>query len=110
LTARQREYKPNINMNINIEGKSRAKVLASLYNHSRAIGFGALGESGCWRMTEEEAEGLLSAKQDPIWFDYIDGRVIKIGFSGNEVLRCDLYDRDLGQGAAARAIAAVAPE
>ena len=93
-------------MNINIEGKSRAKVLAALYNNSKPLGMGILH----WTpepMTESQAQEMLDDKRDPVWFDYVNGRVMKIGFQGNEVLRCDLYDRDLGKGAAERVIKSV---
>jgi hypothetical protein len=54
-------------------------------------------------MTEEEAAELLKTET---YFDYLRGRVMKIDLSGDE-LRTDLYNRDLGQGAAEAIVNAI---
>jgi len=87
--------------NMNIKGISKAKILAALYNASRAQGMGLLHYNASL-MTETEAQTLLDSGQT--YFDYLQGRVMKIDLSGDE-LRTGLYDRDNGQGAAERAIA-----
>jgi hypothetical protein len=86
---------------MNIKGISKAKILAALYNASRAQGMGLLHYNASL-MTETEAQTLLDSGQT--YFDYLQGRVMKIDLSGDE-LRTGLYDRDNGQGAAERAIA-----
>lgn len=78
---------------------NKADVLAALYNASQAQGLGLLHYDPA-EMTREEAEKLLSRYT---YFDYLKGRVMKVDLSGS-VLRPQLYDRDNGPGAAARAI------
>lgn len=51
-------------------------------------------------MTAEQARALLV---DQTYFDYLKGRVMKVRIEGDE-LNPRLYDRDNGQGAAARVI------
>lgn len=84
---------------IDLKGRNKAEVLAKLYNASHQQGMGFLQEDK--DMTLEEAQTLLDSGQD--YFDYVDGRVMKIDLSGDE-LDPRLYDRDNGQGAAARAL------
>lgn len=88
-----------INM-VNIQGQ-KAKVLAALYNASKPQGMGYLHfESN--DMTEAQAASLLLDQQ---YFDYLKGRIIKVDLSGDS-FDPFLYDRDNGEGAAARAVAA----
>ena len=88
---------------INIEGLDRAEILAALYNKSQQQGMGFLDQRGAKGMTKEMAAELLK-NQD--YFDYLQGRVMKISLKeGAKTLRPFLYDRDNGQGAAARVIA-----
>lgn len=92
-------------MMINLSGIDKAEVLAALYNASKPLGLGALHFTP-EEMTREQAADLLA--QSP-HFDYLQGRVMKINLSGDE-LDPRLYDRDNGKGAAARAIAAIGDE
>ncbi len=87
---------------ISLEGLSKADVLAALYNASRPQGMGFLHYDPA-PMTGEQAAVLL--KEDT-YFDYLKGRVMKVNL-GNENLDARLYDRDNGDGAAERAIAAL---
>jgi hypothetical protein len=87
---------------MNIKGKNKAKILAALYNRSRPQGMGFL-QAKAGDMTEEEAAELLKTET---YFDYLRGRVMKIDLSGDE-LRTDLYNRDLGQGAAEAIVNAI---
>jgi len=89
---------------VNISGLDHAAVLAALYNASKPLGM------GIYQFTPEdmsmgEAVELLEKYK---YFDYLKGRVMKIGFEGHnlrdDMLRIDLYDRDNGDGAAQRAI------
>ena len=75
--------------------------MATLYNNSTPQGMGFLHYHPK-NMTTEEAQSLLDEGQT--YFDYVNGRVMKIDLSSDE-LKTDLYDRDNGQGAASAALA-----
>lgn len=83
---------------------SKAKTLAALYNASRPQGMGFL-HATAEDMTEAEAQAILDDgdQRRPAYFDYLKGRVMKVDLSADE-FEPGLYDRDNGQGAAARAI------
>jgi hypothetical protein len=83
---------------INIKGR-KAEVLAKLYNAARAQGLWVFHYTPK-DMTIEEAEELLKTQT---YFDYLNGRVMKVNLSKDEMFE-GLYDRDNGQGAALRAI------
>ena len=85
---------------IDLRNKDKAEVLAALYNASQPLGMGFL-KADSNKMTTEEARELLSDGSG--YFDYLNGRVMKIDLSGEE-LDPWLYDRDNGQGAAEAAI------
>jgi hypothetical protein len=87
---------------INIKGINKAELLAALFNASRQQGLGALDSRGSNSMTKEKAEAVIA--EQGLDFDYLFGRVMKINLDKDE-LWTGLYDRDNGQGAAARAIA-----
>ena len=98
----------NENM-VNIKGLDKADVLMALFNASRPLGMGILAEiaRGGGPMTREQANGVIAEcaeRGGSTYFDYLVGRVMKIDISGDEV-DPRLYDRDNGQGAAARALA-----
>lgn len=84
---------------IDLTGLDKADVLAALYNGARSQGFGRLHYTP-EDMTREEAQALL---EEGTYFDYVKGRVLKVDLGGNS-LRTALYDRDNGEGAAARVI------
>lgn len=84
---------------IDITGISKAAILAALYNNSKPQGMGFLAFDP-EEMSEKEAAKLL---QKSNYFDYLNGRVMKVDLSGNE-LDPWLYDHDNGTGAAERAI------
>lgn len=94
-------------MGIDIKGIDKAKLLAALYNGARPQGMGIL-HARPGDMTTEEARALIGDAPEPreVWFDYINGRPIKVGFKGNTLLRADLYDRDApgGDGSAQRIV------
>lgn len=85
---------------LDITGISKAKILACLYNNSRPLGMGFLHFDPA-PMTEAEAEALL---KEHTYFDYLKGRVMKLGFDKPYTLNVGLYDRDNGPGAAKRAL------
>lgn len=89
-------------MTINIAGLDRAAVLATLYNNSRQLGLGFLHARGALPMSNGQAAAELAANPHG-YFDYLHGRVLKVDLSSETLDPC-LYDRDNGQGAAARAV------
>ena len=89
--------------NLNIAGFDKAEVLAALFNNSRAQGMGTLAAGANERMTPAIAQNVIDATPR-LYFDYVQGRVLKVDLSGNW-LNPYLYDRDIGEGAAARALA-----
>lgn len=87
---------------IDLNGMNKAEVLAKLYNASKPLGLGFL-HFDPKDMTVEEAQALLDDAGKYWYFDYIKSRVMKIDLRGDELDPC-LYDRDNGDGAAARAL------
>jgi hypothetical protein len=84
---------------IPLHGLDKAEVLAALYNASRPVGTG-VSQYDPTPMTPNEGKHLL---ENNYYFDYIRGRVLKLDFSKEELETC-LYDRDNGEGAAAKVI------
>ena len=91
---------------IDISGLDRAEVLAALYNASHPRGLGFL-HAKTEPMTAEGARKELEARGAEPYFDYLHGRVMKIGFNKDDAIDPRLYDRDNGGGAAERAIGAL---
>ena len=85
---------------VSIKGKSKAKVLKALYDHSHIQGYGFLQAVPNGTVTVEHCEKLL---KQTTYFDYLYGKVIKVDLSGDEFDEW-LYDRDCGEGAAQRAV------
>ena len=88
---------------INIKGIDKAAILAALYNASKQQGMGFLQSRGSTSMTVEDAQKEIDAGYGA-YFDYLHGRVMKVEISKGEIDPW-LYDRDNGDGAAARALA-----
>lgn len=88
---------------ISIKGLDKAAVLAELYNSSRVQGLGCLNAKP-GRMSVREARLLID--DGFYFFDYLYGKVMKVDISGDEFDE-RLYDRDIGDGAAFKAIARV---
>ena len=84
---------------IPLVGLDKAAVLAVLYDAARPQGMGFLQYDPA-PMTVEEAAKLLENRTR---FDYLQGRVMKVDLSSDELDPWG-YDRDNGTGAAARAI------
>lgn len=85
---------------IDCTGLRSAKVLASLYNNARPLGYGmqAFNPSP---MEEKEALALLDKNT---YFDYVKGRPLKLSFVEYPKLDTWLYDRDQGTGKAREVI------
>lgn len=88
---------------ISIEGLDKAAVFAALYNGARGQGLGLLHYNP-EPMSTEQARARFGDSFG--YFDYVDGRVMKVNLSGSEFDPW-LYDRDNGDGAAARIINAL---
>jgi len=88
---------------MNIAGKSKAKVLAALFNNARPLGLGFLHYKPDHIMDEVEAESLL---QEQTYFDYHEGRLMKVNLA-TDTLDTRMYNRDNGEGAAEKAIEAI---
>lgn len=86
---------------MNIKGLDKAEVLVALFNASKQQGMGFGDPRGDSDMNVETAREIVVQRTD---FDYLYGRVMKIGIGGDEV-ETRLYDRDNGHGAVERAIA-----
>ncbi len=96
---------------INIKGLDKAEVLYSPWHNSHAQGMSFLGlpkkEFTLERAQEliKETGYVLEGEYRPgcLYFDYVDGHVIKCDITNDEFDE-RLYDRDCGEGAAAKAI------
>jgi hypothetical protein len=87
---------------IDISTISKGAALAALYNRSEPQGLGIL-QFDPRPMTEDEANAILAEQQN---FDYLKGRVMKVDLTGDPFDPWR-YDRDNGEGSAARAIAGI---
>ena len=97
-----------------IDESQRPAVLAALYNRSRPVGLGFLNATP-GDMSVEEAATILAERleryrelgiEKDVYFDYLNGRVMKIKLGDGELDFCG-YDRDNGQGAGERTVRAV---
>ncbi len=88
---------------MDIAGLNKAEILAALYNGSRQQCMGYLDKRGADGMTVEQAQEEID-NWPRMYFDYLHGRVLKVGLAGND-LRTEAYNRDNGPGAAERIIA-----
>jgi hypothetical protein len=97
-----------------------AEVLRRLYNASGSLGLGRLHFTP-EEMTLEQAQKVIDTRmalvpadahpdvetyirRHALYFDYLQGRVMKINLAERRDLMVRLYDRDNGEGAAARAL------
>lgn len=96
---------------LNIKGLDKAEVLYSLWHNSHAQGMSFLGLPQK-EFTLERAQELIKERgYDPegenrpncLYFDYVDGHVIKCNITGDEFDE-RLYERDCGEGSALKAI------
>ena len=88
-----------------ISKMDKAEVLAALYNRATGLGMGLFNPNINQTMTKDEAQKILDTGQT--YFDYHNGRVMKIDLSKDE-LRTDLYNRDNGNEAAEAALSKLA--
>lgn len=88
---------------INISKLTKAEVLSRLYNGARPFGMGFL-QAKEEDMTLYQATNILKDRKDDHYFDYLQGRLLKVDLSSDEELDPRLYDRDHGTGAAEHAL------
>lgn len=88
-------------MAISIKGMDKVMVVQRAYARAKAQGMGVLHYRP-GPLSRAEAEQVL--KLGGGYIDYLNGRVMKIDVSGDEVKEY-LYDRDNGAGALALALA-----
>lgn len=94
---------------VSIAGLDKADVLAALYNNAKMQGLGISHAEGSMAMSREQAAHHLAGPGTWIGepkgcFDYLNGRVMKVDLTG-EAFDPRLYDRDNGDGKAARVVA-----
>lgn len=88
----------------NIAGLNKTQLLAGLYNRAAPQGMGFLNFDKN-PMTEEVAQEIISSS-GRLYFDYLKGRVMKIGLDKDE-METRLYNRDNGANAAEEVVEAV---
>ena len=89
---------------IDIKGKDKAKILMALFNRAKPLAMSYI-DYRPGDMSYEEAKQIIDSPE-PNDFDYVQGRVIKVSLDGDS-FNPFFYDRDHGQGAAAKAISNV---
>jgi len=89
---------------VSIKGMNKADVLAGLFNAARAQGMGFMNYNGK-PMTREGAQKILDSGQT--YFDYVEGRVMKVDLSKDDEFDEWGFDRDNGGGSAQRVITAI---
>ena len=91
---------------INIEGLSKIKVLQVLFNKSKVQGFNAQLGLNPPDLTVSEARRMLVQHESrgEIYFDYLNGKVMKVNLTSDVEFDPAMYDRDNGEGAAIRAV------
>lgn len=89
---------------MDIAGRSKAKILAALYNRAKPQGRG-IHHVDSKPMTEKDAQKILDSGRT--YFDYLGGRVMKVDLAKDK-LDTRLYNRDNGPNAAETAILTMA--
>jgi len=94
---------------VNIKGLNKAEVLIALFNNSKIQGLNAqMVAMGIMEkpkdMTKEEAQSILDRMGKEKYFDYLNGKVMKVDLSSDDEFEEWLYDRDNGKGSAEKAI------
>lgn len=94
-------------MNLSIEGLDPAEIILRLYNNSKYQGVSWLGAVSEEKTRDDMQEILVDGGIDNgkvVWFDYLYGKVMKVGITYKEISRADLYDRDVGNGECKRIV------
>lgn len=91
-------------MMVDIKGLDKAEVILALWNGSHEQGMSFLGTKTAHPTIADAREWI--ERNPSMYFDYLNGRVIKCDISGDE-FDPRLYDRDCGACAAEAAIAEI---
>lgn len=86
-------------MMVDISGLDKTLLLAVLWNNAKKQSAFDFSKS----MPKQRAEELMAYAGDRPYFDWVDGRCLKIDLLG-DAMDPRLYDRDNGEGAAARVV------
>jgi len=94
---------------VSIKGLNKAEVLSTLFNSSKIQGFNAqMVARGLMKyprpITKDEAQAILNEMGENKYFDYLNGKVMKINLTSDEEFDEWGYDRDNGEGTAKFAI------
>ncbi len=77
---------------VDCSGLTKEDVLTHLYNNAKPLGMGFI-QAKAEPMSIQEAKSQLSENS---YFDYLNGRPLKISFSSYPIIDSHLYDRDQG--------------
>lgn len=90
---------------ISFEGIEPALLIFALYHSTKPLGFGQRLDRPDLKL-EEVRETLAKRGSDRLLcFDYFHGRPLKVDLDlDKQTFRTRLYDRDAGEGAAARVV------
>lgn len=83
-------------MTVSLKGLNKTAVFVALFNKAKAQGIGVLHYTPTSMTVEQARERFGECSEG---YDYVDGRVMKVNLSGNE-LDTRLYNRDNGIDAA----------
>lgn len=93
---------------VDIRAADRTEVFRRLHNGAMNCGpdfpitLAAL-QAQLPAMTVEQAQVVMAARGKDLYFDYVNGRSMKVDLGG-DVVDLWLYDRDCGRGAGRRAL------
>ncbi|MFI3241592.1 MAG: hypothetical protein R3Y43_03400 [Alphaproteobacteria bacterium] len=97
-------------MSISIKGLNKVFAFKALYDGANQLGLGFLNPLGAAGTGMSIADAIIEVEEakkysyrGQISFDYVNGRVMKVDI-GKDEFDPWLYDRDNGEGAAAKAI------
>ena len=99
-------------MSVNTKGVPKEAVLAALYNNASGRGIGLMLQllnPGSERITAEDAAACIKSNES-LYFDYLNGKCLKVDLKNDNEFDPYLYDREYGEGAAESAIAPLREE
>lgn len=109
-TQKQNGLNPGL---VDTRGLPKVEVFLALYNNARPQGMG-LENAQPIDMLPQEAERWLAGEnvdgyrspftKNPLSFDYVNGRILKVDLKDDDGFWAGLYDRDNGEGRAAEVI------
>jgi len=95
-------------MYVDIKGLDRGEIVAAFFNAAMPKGLGFVKVTDN-QISAKQGRALLEAHKNErtghTYFDYVEGRLLKLDFDETDQLWVDLYDRDNGNGLGAEIIA-----